>query len=102
MGALLGPAGRSWRAATALLVVVVLLLTLAVIWLPRIRFPFATADHRTWELFGRTAGSRGCSAIRESAVPTGRTRWFATRSSSRIATAGCGLSLEAAPPRRLT
>ncbi len=79
MGALLGPAGRSWRAATALLVVVVLLLTLAVIWLPRIRFPFATADHRTWELFGRTAGPGSWVAGDGSypvALPDGRVAWL--------------------------
>jgi hypothetical protein len=78
MGAPLGPAARSWRAATALLGAV-LLLALAVIIVPRIRVPVAAADHRTWALFGRPATPGGWVAGDGSypvTLPDGRVAWL--------------------------
>ncbi len=79
MDAPFGPGVRSWKAATALLVVVLLLTAAAVIWLPRIRVPAATADRHTWQLFGRPAGAGNWVAGDGSypvALADGRVAWL--------------------------
>jgi hypothetical protein len=78
MGAPLGPAARSWKAAAALLGAV-LLLALAVITLPRIALPDTSPDHRTFALFGRPAAPGGWVAGDGSypvTLPDGRVAWL--------------------------